>query len=426
MGKMRAKTDIQVIIFLLLLPAFAETLDGSRFTFPIPGFPLSLGRTAFVLAGIMGILTISRTLFRNTIVRGFILIAIGIIVGGFFSTSYIQDFSRALGFTFLIVGACGVGLLWERRWLRVLLEIFFVLALVYWTYYVFGITVKNGFVSYSEIYARDRLYGTILNHHIPGIYVSVSTAFVAVRYFRGRNGLKLGGYALFGLGLITCLLLESRSNFLFTIVVFVVLLLRERNIGRFIYLATPALFVVLFALSEVVSNSDQISRRFSLADMEYQQRTTSSRFALIEMSAAAILENPFGKGVTNIKLQFDDRRFLAHNQYVTFMLAGGFVSMFGILLWMRGLFISMRRGFFSLLLRGDDFTLATLIGFFVFCVTLTTIELSGLFFFLVVSMGVYSSRRIEMLRVVMRFRLAPKVRVFGSAIDYEREVSGRL
>src|SRR5690606_5672177 len=175
MQRFRLKHELQVLMLMMLGRVLVEALDPTRFTFEIPGVPLSLGRLLFIACGGMGLLAAGPKMFRINTVRGMILVAIGAVGGGLFSGTFSADFSRAAGFLLLAVGACGVAVAWDKKWLRTVLEVFFVVALAYWTYYIFSFSIQHGFGSYGRMYAVSLRLGTVdlLNHHIPGLYISV-------------------------------------------------------------------------------------------------------------------------------------------------------------------------------------------------------------------------------------------------------------
>ncbi len=76
---------------------------------------------------------------------------------------------------------------------------------------------------------------------------------------------------------------------------------------------------------------DAISGRFNLSDTDYQARTLRSRFLLIEMFFESFINYPLGKGINNIKLNIGYRdSLLAHNQYISFIIAGGIFAMIGV------------------------------------------------------------------------------------------------
>jgi hypothetical protein len=115
------------------------------------------------------------------------------------------------------------------------------------------------------------------------------------------------------------------------------------------------------------------------------------RFAFIRAFFSTFLSNPLGKGILDTQISASGfQSTLLHNQYLTFILAGGVVSLVGIFLWLSNVF-SVSKFYFtsSKILSADSFNYAAFFSIICFMFTLLTIEYSGLLFYLLISLLIY-------------------------------------
>ncbi len=376
---------LQLIILLLLIPVFAETIDIQKFSITIPGFPLTLGRALFVVCGIFGIANGGRYFFRTGYFKGLLLVIIGCTIGALFSGDVMGNLSRTFAMYLLLIGACGIGSLLKYINFRILLDAFFCINFIYWCYYIIDLVVLSGnFSSYGILKG--------INHHIPGMNISISTIYIGLRYYRHANKLSPTGYFIFAVGIACCLLAESRSNFMFTILVIVIIMVKEKkNMWRLLLVIIPVIIVTYQILDYLMSQNEALNQRFSIEDIDYQERTTAIRITLIYEAIKEIILHPFGKGIRNIELSYDNNEFLIHNQYLTFILAGGLTATAGIFYWMKDLLFIMKNIFSKNRIAQSPLYLAFGFTLLTYSITLTTIENSSLLFYILAAMGIFLS-----------------------------------
>ena len=383
----------ELIILLLLLPALAEAINSDAFLITIPGFPLSLGRLLFVICGLMGLKVFGRYSFQTGIFKGLLLVSLGCLVGSFFSDNTLENLSSTIGFILLLFGSCGVAMLFYLPRFRSLTDAFFIILFIYWVFYAIDKTIISGnFTAYSTLDKE----GDVINHHIAGMGMMVSSAYLAVRFFYKYQKLSLFGYVLFGIALLGCLLVESRSNFLFTLLTLFLLILTERfNFTRSLLITIPIIILGVLALDFFSDRIEFLKQRFSIQDIDYQIRTNKNRIAFLEAAYDAILEKPLGRGIKNTKLTVFGGRVLVHNQYVSFLISGGIIALAGIFIWLKDLLKLFKYTYFSKRVPWEQgynsFILGLSLVLFAFSITLFTIESSGMLFFLLVSLAIFSS-----------------------------------
>ena len=127
----------QNLLLLLLFPSMGEIINAKDFTINIPGSPFSLGRVTFIIVGIFGIMYNRNFFFKSNTFKGLILIFFGSIIGGLLSSQIANSVSRALGSFVLLFGSIGFARLLSNKNFRKGLDVFFVLNLAFWTFYIF-------------------------------------------------------------------------------------------------------------------------------------------------------------------------------------------------------------------------------------------------------------------------------------------------
>lgn len=135
--------------------------------------------------------------------------------------------------------------------------------------------------------------------------------------------------------------------------------------------------------------------------MNYQQRSSEMRIHYVNLALLEFKNNPFGKGLTDAEVIYKGRTQFVHNQYLTFILSGGILAMLGIFFLFKGLWNIFRRLNFSSEIQKDDQRInACAISVLTFFVILLTIESTGILFFIMFSLGIYSYQTQTMLTVV--------------------------
>lgn len=391
------------INILLLIPSILEAIDSSKMLVTIPGSPLSLGRLCFVLVGIRALSNIKK-IKNNGVVFAFILIQLGIYIGAAFSTDVLGNLSKTIAFTMLIFSATTISFYWRDMSFQKLINISMLALFAYWTIYILtNLIYGNKLLVYSNLFSEDE----VVNHHVSGLKISISGIYLASRLLGVSKLRNLLGYSLILLSISLCLLIESRSNTLFTIIAGLILYFtNNKKISiKFVIITMPLFITAIVLYLNFISKIDVISERFDVSNVAYQQRTTESRFVLINLAFETIINQPLGRGITDIKLKFSDyRNFLPHNQYLTFIIAGGIFSLVGVFIWIRNLFILSK---LMLLKRWKAQTTkietALLVNVLLFCMTITTVDFTGLLFFIQLSFTIYLMSRYKEIKWNLKY-----------------------
>jgi hypothetical protein len=374
---------------LLILPVLAEALDGRRFSVAIPGMPLTLGGTLFIASGLTFAASGWKNFRKNKTFIGLFVVFLGCAGAAFFSDDVSGNVLRSGGLFLMLGGACGWATFLKRDSFRRLLDIFFVVLFTYWSGYVLYKTVLGeGLISYSVLWVEDE----VRNHHVPGMNISISSVYVALRFFYVSNRLTLKGYLIFGIGLVCCLLLESRSNFFFTLLSFaVVIIVEKKRITTLAFVIVPLFVGMCLVAQFFISRNEDLYQRFDITDVAYQQQSAGYRLGFLDEGALMVWKRPFGKGIKDVTIQVGDRLLLIHNQYLTLAIAGGVLSLAGIGLWWYGLASAFLNWFRLRNKMENRFVWAAIMTSFCFYGTLLTIEFLGLLFFIIASMGIFVS-----------------------------------
>lgn len=381
------------INILLLIPCILEAIDSSKLLVVIPGSPLSLGRLCFVLVGIRALNNITK-LKNNGVVFAFVLIQLGLFLGAAFSTDVSGNLSKTIAFTSLIFSATTISFYWRDISFQKLINISMLALFSYWaTYILTNLISGNKLLVYSSLFSDDE----VVNHHVSGLKISISGIYLASRLLGLSKVKNFLAYFIILISITLCLLIESRSNTAFTMIAGLILYFtNNKKLGvKFIVFTIPMFLIAIFIYFNYVSNIEVISSRFDVSNVDYQQRTTESRFILINLSFESLINQPFGRGITDIKLKFSDyRNFLPHNQYLTFIIAGGIFSLIGIFIWIRNLFKLSKLIFLKRWKAKTTKTeTALLINVLVFYMTITTVDFTGLLFFIQLSFTIYLMSR---------------------------------
>jgi hypothetical protein len=387
------RLKLSTLLLVLLLPACAEALDSRLFLVSIQGFPLSLGRLFFVISGLTLLFVNRPGILKNKIFIGFALIFTGLLFASLLSGDK-NAIVKSLAFILLFTGSFGIVTLWEKDWGRRYIDVFFIVLFSYWSIKSLGQNVVSGSISYAELYQE----GEVVNHHVAGMLLTVSSAYIAIRFFYSESGLKIWGYLIFFISLIACLFIESRSNFLvsFMVMSYIVIRGNSKRIKRII-IALPVLMIIFFSLNRIIAGNEILQKRFTLADMEYQEKTTGMRWNYINQGLEGFIETPMGKGIIDTQVIYKGRTTMVHNQYLTFLLGGGIIALFGFILLVIGFFKVLRRISRIDLDQSElsnKIVFALTISCLAFFVTLFTIEMSGMFFFFMCSFLLFVEKEI--------------------------------
>ena len=319
---------VSLFSYVLLFISFTEILDSTKFIINIPVFPLSLGRTCFVLNGLILIYVNRFLLLQSKILNSLIFIYSGIALS---SLAIGSGLSELTGVLLLFTGAIGNAFMWSDFKARKFLNFFYLILYVYWLIISFSISDSLLFIDGEE---------TWINHHVPGIMTSVTSIYIAIRffYFKASN-IYIIIFLLISLS--STIYIESRSNSLLIIFfLFYLLYLKGTNFKRIIKLI-PLIFLIMAFLINFISSSEALTKRFTFSDAGYQKRTTEVRWEVLALGFENIFENYiFGSGVLANKVVYNQREINYHNQYFTFAAAGGVLSLFGVIYFLKNILIS--------------------------------------------------------------------------------------
>jgi hypothetical protein len=389
------------INILLLIPSLLEIIDTSTFLVNIPGIPLSLGRLCFLLVGFINFKKI-KYLKNNNIYIAFMLIILGMFLGMFFSPNLPEALSRTIAFSLLIFSAASISFSFRKEAFQYLVNFTMIGMFSYCTIYiVINLFSGNVILLYSDLYTSD----DVMNHHVIGLRLSTSAIYLASYLISFSKTKEKIGYLLIIIAISLCLLIESRSNTLFTSIAGLILYLTNNKLSiKFFIITFPLLIIFTSLYINYVGTIDAISVRFNLSDSEYQTRTTQSRFLVIEQFFENFINYPFGKGIKNLKLDIGyGNRLLAHNQYLSFIIGGGIFGMIGVFIWIRNLINIFKLIFFKKWKSQlSKFESALVMSLITFSLTLLSIDVSGLYFLFMLSFAIYLISRYREIKLNLK------------------------
>lgn len=376
---------MKLVIYPCLFLIFMQCIDANIFYLSIPLIPFSLGETLFILLGLYN-LKIKEKRF-NSVIICFIIINISTLIAAFINEDLLTDFSRSLGLIIMLIASIGWSNLWSKKEYSNALNIFFLVNLIYWSAYVISITyVFGNIISYGALYGQD---DSIINHHICGLAISLSSLYILNRFFIVRNQISKFGYGLMIFTFIVLILSESRSN-LITYVIVLCLLLTYLNKSSFrgFFLFGLIGVSMLFTFNYLFSDQERISQRFSI-DSGYQTATNESRIEIYKRFPGELLSNPLGKGaIGGTKLLiFNTNKKNPHNQYLTFSLQGGLLAFLASLFFLGRIVFLIKKG--RLMINFSSSISAVFFVVIAFWITLFTIDTGGLLFQVILSLTFY-------------------------------------
>lgn len=335
-----------LLFLLLLLPFLLEATGIQALAVSLPGVPLSLGGLGFVAFGLANGVMSKR--YSSRFFLAFLLIFLGALGGAFFSDNLPGNLSAATAQLLFVLAAYGVALELCKHNTRlfVMLDVCMALAFLYWIYYVMDKTLLSGqFISYTKL-TFTRGPNRAINHHVPGFHISVAAIYLATRL---SNYSKALSYSIVGASIIGCLLIESRSNTLFSAFSLMWLIGQHRNLNLWSVIVSGGAVLLIFNLVfEFLGQYDFLNQRFDAGDYEYQNTTNFSRIYLYQQFLPTFFQYPLGKGLENPRILYEYTYLNPHNHYLTFMLAGGIISLAGVLLFAKTFFLYIFRVRFQL------------------------------------------------------------------------------
>lgn len=376
-------------IIFYLIPTILEILG---WIITIPFFPLSFGSLIFSLIGIIQLQKLSWPL-KNNFFISFLIIFIGFLFASIFSNDFFDNFFAAVGLLVLLLGSAGISTLWQKEYFIKTINSIFILLFLKYSIYVYYNTLKNfELESYTSLYNK----GLVVNHHLPGLMISISSLFLYTKLTLSPKKNHLLSVIVILSSILCCFLLETRSNLIFTIVGIFLVQIKVIKLTFKTLLWSILLCVgVNIAISTLFDTSERLRQRFDIQDTAYQSETTASRLYVYTAFINVIQQHPFGTGYREAYLPgITSKKLFLHNSYLTYILGGGIFSFVGVLLLLKELlnftinFIRTRKLVSDLKNNLESISLS----FIIYFLTLVSIELGGLFFFFILSLGIYCSK----------------------------------
>jgi hypothetical protein len=199
------------------------------------------------------------------------------------------------------------------------------------------------------------------------------------------------GFGILILSLYSLILIQTRSNvsFILFVAAIVVLVKFNKKLKTSQLLIAGGLFVfVFFLLPQLASyfggEDSAVSRRFNFEDDEYQESTTELRRYVYIVFFKKLTTSFIGTGIVRPKLFLglqEAQNLLMHNQYATYVVAGGWVSLLGVLGWIAGI-VKYFKQFFFHIAKMSVSHVALNFALLIYFITLSTVEQSGILFFI--------------------------------------------
>ena len=358
----------------ILSPFWLEVVDFKKYFIAIPGFPYTLGMISFIFLGLPKYKVYKD--WNNDMVKALIIILFGFFLGSFFGDLVYESLSRSIGLIPVVFSIIGFSYYFEYKLFKRFLDLFFIVILIRWSLYVINITFLDGSLnSYSDTFVYD---DKVRNHHIPGLYITLSTIYIINRFCFEKKRYTISAYLLLAFSLVVCVMLESRSNLIFLLFTFIFgLFFRNKKISGFVLRASLIVIAFIFIFSFFFKDIDFISQRFDATDSEYLENSNRGRSLAYISFLPTLLSNPLGKGLKDIYVDIGlDFKVLMHNQYATFMLAGGVISFLGIYFLILG-YIRMSKSVYRSTDQISYSDFALFMSGTLFLLTLSSIELFG-------------------------------------------------
>lgn len=369
---------MRIIVYFISCIIFLECLDQQPFAFKFELVPFSIGKLLFMIVGFYNF----RKARPNSMIVCFCILSFCIIAASFFNVNPSENLSRSVGSFLLILASIGWSQLWYKDQYKRILNVFLIVNFLYWSFYIMSVVNFTGsMVSYGEMYSNYN----VINHHVCGLSVSLSSIFILVRYFIKENNFSLIGYAFILITLLILVLSESRSNLLVysLMILFVV---------KFVLnIAVKAVFIVGFItvifhsiFSNVSDGQDRLQQRFSM-DRDFQSATNETRIEIYKRFPKEFIKYPLGKGSINGSKMDYDSQTNPHNQFLSFSLQGGMLA-FMCVLFCWGKIVSFVRKLTPFSSHVDSYFHAIFTLLICYCVTLLTIDQGGLWFYIILSL----------------------------------------
>jgi len=380
---------------LFILPIILESIDFFKFSFQPAFSPISLGT---YIIWVYGYLHYNKNFLQNRITTSYNIIVIGLLLSGALTENPSNDILRAIAFIIGILASVGfASFLFKKGFVKKLYLFFWALNL-YWVYYVLELFLTGKISTEYHFNSFNQSVETI-NSHTVGIAISVSVIYLFHHYFLlGGTKNNLIALALLGGSMFAMIVAQTRSNVTFTIMIASIIMLLKFNkklrIPQLI-MSFGVFFLLISYVPEITSalgdSESSIAKRFDVNDEEYQTSTTNSRKLVYFAFGDRLTKEFFGTGIVRPKLYLgteETTNLLMHNQYATWGVAGGWISLLGTIMLVVSLVTYFSR-FFSLYVGLEKEVISLNLAILVYFITLFTIDQSGIFFFVFSGLLIY-------------------------------------
>ena len=164
--------------------------------------------------------------------------------------------------------------------------------------------------------------------------------------------------------------------------------------------AISILILVFSSINILIQRNETLIRRFTLADIAYQEKTSGMRIIYINRGFEELLSNPLGKGIEDTQVIYRGRTSSIHNQYLTFLVGGGLITLIGLIIFF-SVFVRLLKRISHYQEYSTELSYKYIFGFIMssltFFVTLFGIEMSGLLLFMMISFLFYSEMEVTSL-----------------------------
>jgi hypothetical protein len=384
-----------MIEVLYLLPIILESIDFLKFSFQPDFSPISIG---VIIIWVYGFIYYNKAFIQNRLTTSYNIILFGLFLSGMLTENPTHDLTRTIAFLIGILASVGFAkFLFFEKYIDKL-YLFFLAMNFYWLYYVLELYFTGKITGEFHFNSFNQSVETV-NSHTVSIAISVSSIYL-FNYFLSKEGFKnnLFAFVILGASIFAMMVAQTRSNVSFTLLIAALILLLKytKKVGpRQLILSLGLFFLLASYIPKIASNfgdsDSSIAKRFDVEDEEYQTSTTNSRKLVYIAFYSRLSDHFFGTGIIRTKLYLgtnETTNLLMHNQYATWALAGGWLSLMGVIM----LIISIITYFvkFLTLYRTLDSNIISLnLAILVYFITLFTIDQSGIFFFVFSGLLIY-------------------------------------
>jgi hypothetical protein len=383
------------MILFFLLPIILECIDFLNFSIKVNFLPITLATLILWIIGLVNF----KTSFLNTKLKfPVVLISAGIILSSFLTNEVINNLTRSIAFFVGLVSSVGFAYFLFRRNYIQKAPLFFVALNVYWNLYVLNLFI-SGAISTEFHFNSNNQNITTINSHTVSIAISVSSIFIFSYYFFTQDFKKrLFSILVLLISLVSMIISQSRSNVAITIITaFLTFYSHQfnkqgtsRHFLPVIISLILAFFVFQFLFLGGLGDST-IAQRFNFNDTEYQNQTTDLRKFVYVKFWERLQTEFWGTGLVNPKLYLglnEATNLLMHNQYATWVVAGGWLTLLGVLLFFFQVSIIFVN-FFKRISKQNKIVVSLNFAILTYLITLFTVEQSSLLFFIFFGIIIY-------------------------------------